>query len=123
MLYHVTERRLLAEIFDQGLLPRIGERSEMCGETTPAIYLFPDLASCDTALSSWLGDTFDDLPEDALVILAIDDHGLSLDASVAYERVAFEPLPASRIRLVLGEDLIPLSGDIEAIALNGSSHA
>ncbi|NLC22400.1 MAG: hypothetical protein GX771_10920 [Halomonadaceae bacterium] len=62
-MYHVTPRANLPSILQDGLEPRIGERSEALGEAAPRIYCFPTLADCNDALGQWLGDWFNDEEE------------------------------------------------------------
>lgn len=40
--FHVTPMDNLKSILKNGLIASIGERSEDCGESFPAIWLFPD---------------------------------------------------------------------------------
>lgn len=95
--YHVTPVENLDAILQTGLQPRIGERSVELGESVPRIYLFPDLESCDTALSSWLGDCFEDIPEDGLLVLQVDVAGMYLETEAGYEMTTMEAIPPSRI--------------------------
>lgn len=68
--YHVTPKSNLPSILKNGLVPTIGERSQLL-ETIPKIYLFPSKENLETALLNWLGQEFEDLEED-LIILEID---------------------------------------------------
>lgn len=68
--YHVASRTNLEAITEEGLAPRVGERSARLGEAESRIYLFDSQASAEDALGSWLGDEYDD--EDELVLLSTD---------------------------------------------------
>lgn len=64
LAYHVTDASNTTSILDKGITPFIGDRSEFCGEKEPAVYAFPTLKDCDTALSQWLGDWYNDQAEE-----------------------------------------------------------
>jgi len=97
MAYHVTPAENLDAILRGGLQPRIGERSAELGELVPRVYLFPDLESCDTALAGWLGDCFEGVPEDGLLLLHVDVTGCTLASEVAYELTSAEAIEPARI--------------------------
>lgn len=101
--YHVTPVENLVSILERGLQPRIGERSAELGEQAPRVYLFSSRDACDNALANWLGECFDYLPEDGLVILEIDVTGLVLESAVEYELVSYEAITPSRIVDVMDE--------------------
>lgn len=101
--YHVTPVENLVSILERGLQPRIGERSAELGEQAPRVYLFSSRDACDNALANWLGECFDYLPEDGLVILEIDVTGLVLESAVEYELVCYEAITPSRIVDVMDE--------------------
>lgn len=71
MAFHVTLKSNIESILKSGLVPQIGERSEILGELEPAVYLFRTFEECDNALWNWLGEEFEDLDED-LLILEVD---------------------------------------------------
>lgn len=102
--YHVTLAENLTSILREGLQPRIGERSAELGEEVPRVYLFPSREDCETALSSWLGECFEDVDENGLVILAIDVGGLTLDSDVEYEMTTSGIIEPGRIASVFRED-------------------
>lgn len=57
--YHVTLAENLHDIMENGLRPSIGDRSKQLGEKS-LIFLFPDEDSAEDAVSTWMGDQFDD---------------------------------------------------------------
>lgn len=67
--WHVTLKENLENIVSNGLQARIGERSQLLGESLPAVYVFNTLIDAETALGQWLGDEFEE--EDELVILKV----------------------------------------------------
>lgn len=103
LAYHVTPATNWPSIASQGLLARVGPRSESMKEQ-PAVFLFPDLDSCHVALSSWLGDEFEEVPEDGLLILEVDISGLPYQQSVEFEKEVVTDIPVDRVRRVVGED-------------------
>ncbi len=68
VFYHVTLAENVESIRAQGLLPRIGERSEEIGETAERVYLFDARESAYDALYGWLGDAWE---EEELVLLSV----------------------------------------------------
>lgn len=83
--FHVTPKKNISSILENGLIPQIGERSLEIGEQIEAIYLFPNFEEMDNALYNWLGEAFEDeeellilqidLPDDFPVYREIDDNG------------------------------------------------
>lgn len=71
--YHVTTADSYDQIMREGLLPRLGQRSQDFGEVQPAIYLFPSINALQDAL--WLAEAFDD--EEDLVVLCVQAEGIS----------------------------------------------
>ena len=69
--FHVTPRKNLESILENGLIPQIGERSLEIGEPVEAVFLFPYFEEMNNALYNWFGEEFDD-DEDELIILQID---------------------------------------------------
>jgi hypothetical protein len=68
VFYHVTLAEHVESIREHGLLPRIGERSELLGEASERVYLFDTRESAYDALGSWLGEEFE---EEELVLLSV----------------------------------------------------
>lgn len=109
--FHVTPAVNWPGIARQGLLAQVGPRSE-CMKEQPSVFLFPDLESCHVALSSWLGDEFEDVPEDGLLILEVDISGLPYQQSVEFEKEVVTDIPVDRILRVVGEDWNQVPEDI-----------
>jgi len=101
--YHVTPVENWPAIESSGLIAQIGPRSRLL-EARPAVFLFPTIEDCDTALGQWLGDEFEDVPEDGLIILEVNVAGLPYQQSVEFEKEVLLDIPADRIGRVLGED-------------------
>ena len=59
--YHVTLLKNLDSIMTHGLIPCVGTLSSLCDETKKRIYLFPTENDMNIALSSWLGETINDI--------------------------------------------------------------
>ena len=97
--YHITPAKNLTAILSEGLIPQIGQRSQMLGEKDEAIYLFPTKADVTDALTQWLGEMFDDTEE--LALLKIDTTHMHLVPSIAdYELMCLEPIPPHCIMLL-----------------------
>lgn len=106
MLYHVTPAENLPSILERGLVPRIGGRSAMFGETSKGVYLFNSAEACESGLMNWLGDEFENAE---LVVLEFDKSGFSGDAHAGYELVCLHTISPDRIVRVLDEELTPIT--------------
>ena len=105
--YHVTKKKYLRKILQQGLIPQIGELARYSGETEPRIYLFPDIQSMDTALGSWLGLYYEDkYPEGielcSLKIILPNKFPIQ-NGSAPYEDYSYDPIPAKYISYLKDE--------------------
>lgn len=97
--YHITLAKNLTSIMSEGLIPQIGERSQMLGEKDEAIYLFPTKADVTNALLQWLGEMYDD--DEELALLEINTTRMHLVPSIAdYEIKCLEPIPPHCITLL-----------------------
>ncbi|MFY0516589.1 hypothetical protein ACOMCU_01975 [Lysinibacillus sp. UGB7] len=67
--FHVTPISNMDLILSVGLIPQIGERSEGVEEEA-LVCLFRTYEDCETALLQWLGEEFEELEEE-LVILKV----------------------------------------------------
>ena len=59
--YHVTRKKNLTSILNNGLYPKIGDLSKLCDETENKIYLFPSIDDMENALMNWLGENLIEL--------------------------------------------------------------
>lgn len=108
MAFHVTPARNVARIMREGLLPRIGPRSRRLGEALPAIYLFADAESLESALDNWLGDEFDEEARLALIRVEAPE-GTRTGEGAGFETVLLDPVPPACLE-VLTRDLGGLTG-------------
>jgi len=99
--YHVTTLENYVDIEKNGLVPKIGPRSENLGEVDPRIYLFPDKITCSDALMNWLGEEFDEV--DSFIILEVDISKFDKKSDVGYEVTVKEHIPTSHILKVFNE--------------------
>ena len=92
--YHVTPSENKNSILSHGLLPKIGERSEDI-ETMPAIFLFPDEQSMQTALGSWFGELFNEDDKLTAFSVKLPDKYIqnSTINTVEYETMCLDPIP------------------------------
>lgn len=108
-MYHVTRACDITSILTNGLEPRIGKRSQEFGETLPAVYAFPTMFDCHTALSQWLGEWYCDLEEEEgreipLAIIEFDPTGLAqLPQEVAFEVRFATTVPPAALRAIHSE--------------------
>lgn len=107
-MFHVTRKEDLASILANGLEPRLGPRSQECGEIRPAVFLFPTREALDTAMPQWLGECFEDVPDDGLSILeVVPAADAQLHSDVAYEVSCLTRIPPGCITQVFSEDWVP----------------
>ena len=82
--YHITTPAAWTKIQQDGLIPQLGERSQMVHEPNPAVFLFESRAAMEDAYFDWIESVYENEPE--LVILAVrPPKGMLLDESVACE--------------------------------------
>jgi hypothetical protein len=99
MLYHLTPTRNIRSIMQNGLIPRIGRRARLLGESTPAIYLFPSIEDAEDALEQWYGNEFSDNTRLALLAVNIPP-GATEIAGAGYERIFTTPIPPQQIKII-----------------------
>ena len=97
--YHVTPTRNLRSIMKNGLRPQIGDRSGQLDGEVEGIFLFPSLGDVEAAVSSWLGDEFDE--DDELSLLAVDITGLedNIVQGADYETIVNTTISPDRIKV------------------------
>ena len=103
IVYHVTSERNLSSILKDGLIPQIGERAKEAEETMPAVYLFPDKDSYDTALAGWLGEFYED---DTISLVILELHvpaEMIQEQPWEYECMAYECIPPEYISNIYDE--------------------
>lgn len=83
-VYHVTPTRNLESIFRDGLLPQIGPRSAVLGETKALVYFFGSMLAVEKALTHWLGEALAKEPG-AISVLAVERAGLHLIADARFD--------------------------------------
>lgn len=97
--YHVTPTRNLRSIMKNGLRPQIGDRSSQLDGEVEGIFLFPSLSDVEAAVSSWLGDEFDE--DEELSLLAVDITGLenNIVQGADYETIVNTVISPDRIKV------------------------
>jgi hypothetical protein len=100
MFYHVTLKKNLKSILENGLKPSKIKRGKGFEQIEPCVYLFKTIEEADDGVCNWLGDCFDE--NDELVLLEIseltdyeDDPELPLSAVIC-----FHSIPASVIKVI-----------------------
>jgi hypothetical protein len=87
-LFHVTPNKNINKIKENGLIPKIGQRSKDLGEYFKAIYLFTNRENCDTALGDWLGEYFENI---SITILEIElPKNILIKSEVEYEIICYD---------------------------------
>lgn len=99
VLYYVSPKRYAGAIRKKGLIPQIGFRSKQIGETSPAVYLFPDIIAMEEAVMNWLGDCFE---EEALVCweVMIPDEFPIEDGEAGYEKISRTVIPPEYLTIL-----------------------
>ncbi|CAE6795298.1 hypothetical protein R70006_05044 [Paraburkholderia domus] len=113
-VYHVTPQPNLTAILREGLVPRRGERSLDCGEQQDAVFCFPTREACDTGMGGWLGDAFNDCPENGLAVIEIElPAGMRTRSDVEYELAVLDPIPPSAVTRIFDENWQVLKMPVE----------
>lgn len=100
ILYHVTPSANIPSILQGGLVPQLGQRSAIAGETVPAVFCFASLDEVETALMNWLGDYFDE--DEQLSLLQVDiTPDARLGEGAEYEVVVLSSIPAVAVEVLL----------------------
>ena len=103
--YHVTPSRNLQSIINQGLIPQIGARSQQIEGEICGIFCFKSLDDLDAAMSSWLGDLFDE--DEQLSLIEVDPTDAIManpDDCAEFEVVFTTPIGPNNLK-VLSEDI------------------
>ncbi len=99
--YHVTKTDHLNSILRYGLIPFTGPLSRSCNETESRVYLFPDLQTMETALSSWLGkelnDTYGPDTNFCSLKITLPDNFPITSGEVPYEAYSYNVIPPDYI--------------------------
>lgn len=107
--YHITELSSFMDgIREQGLVPQIGERAKLIGETETRTHLFASLEDVETGLTTWMADAFDE--DSSIVLLELNIDSAWAARHIRQEEGQFElwtdqVIPADRIVRVLDESL------------------
>jgi hypothetical protein len=100
IVYHVTPPANIPSILQNGLLPQLGQRSAIAGETVPAVFCFVGLDEVESALVNWLGDYFDEAEPLSLLRVELAPNAL-LGEGAEYEVVVRSPIPALAVEVLL----------------------
>lgn len=112
IVYHVTPTKNLSKILKQGLIPRVGDRSQKIAGEEEGIFTFPDKESAENAVMNWLGDEFNE--DEELSLLAINIDGLKTTKGADYEIIIKDKIDPSRIKVT--RDILEASGYIPSYA-------
>jgi len=101
--YHVTPKKYLEKILNEGLKPKIGERAEFAGEKEKRIYLFEHIDDMENALCNWLGEYYEPDVEE-LYILKVNTENHTLHRHF-FELQVYEPIPPENITILSKEKM------------------
>lgn len=102
--YHVTTATALPSILQQGIIPAMGPRSLILGETQPAIYFFSNDTEVEDGLVNWINDAFSE--EETLYVLECNIEGMNIESKQnQFELVCRQRIDPSLIVKVYTEDL------------------
>lgn len=103
LVYHVTSKRYLPSIYQNGLTPKIPEDYGENGDEI-GIYCFPTMDDLEDAMMNWLGERIEEWEEEEQteyqeIALVLDISGLKIkeDHEVDYEIIVKEPISSDRI--------------------------
>lgn len=103
IVYHVTSKRYLPSIYQNGLTPNIPEDYGDAGDEI-GIYCFPSMGDVENAMMNWLGDRISEWEEEEQteyqeIVLVLDISGLKIKENhdVDYEIIVKEPISSDRI--------------------------
>jgi hypothetical protein len=99
-LYHVTPAQNLAAIAAEGLVPKLGERSERAGETEPWVHCFTSFQRVENAFAYGLERQFDE--GERLAILCI---GLRPPADIRQYSCSYNVTLGPHLLWVLSDDI------------------
>lgn len=101
--YHVTTGENIETILRDGLIPKIGERSVMLGETVASVYFFNTYADLIDGLGNWFGELMEDVR--TVHILEVNLEGIARyhDPGIDFELRTDRPVSASRIKYMHSE--------------------
>lgn len=107
IVYHVTTKRYLPAIKQNGLIPKIPEDYGDNGDEL-GIYCFPAIDDAEQAMYNWLGERIEEWEDENQqeyleCLLEVDITGLRYteDPDVGYEVIVKEPISPDRILKVL----------------------
>jgi len=96
--YHVTKTENLKKIFKEGLIPKIGELSQIANERIERIYLFPNEFDMCIALMSWFGECFEEDEELSSLKIELPNDFPIEEGEVEYEAYSYEIIPPQYIK-------------------------
>lgn len=100
--YHVSLKRNLKSIMEQGLIPKIGARSKEAGEEK-GIFLFSSRDDMNCALEQWLGALFSEQTVLMSLEITLPNNFSIMDSTVEYEKISKIPIPPEYIKYLQDE--------------------
>jgi len=99
--YHVTDKKNLKSILENGLEPRVPEDFGEYGDTK-GVYLFKTIEDAKNALMNWMGERIEEWEEETgesyeEILLHVDITGLDCLDTVEFEWTCIEHIPPDRV--------------------------
>ena len=104
--YHITLTKNKESILNNGLEPKIGKLSEYTDECIARIYLFHSISDMETALSSWLGEAYEDIYGEDVELISLEinvPNNFPIDESGIFEDYCYVNIPPYYLRVFRDE--------------------
>lgn len=92
VVYHVTPTRNVVSILPEGLLPRIGLRSQLRSEAKPKVRFFSSLEGIENLHTDWPGEE-----PGFLTVPAVDPSAIQLDPCTVIEHSCLTTISPEKI--------------------------
>lgn len=95
--YHITKTSDLVSIMKEGLVPQIGDRSELAKEQEPMVYMFKSLDDAIDGVCNWLGD---EMGDEELSLLEVSLCGVSYTSIVEWEMMSRNVISPKNLKVI-----------------------
>lgn len=96
-IYHITKTDNMPNIYQNGLLPKIGKNSKDLDEDKPRIYFFSTPVYATDALLNWFGDLYDSDTPLTEITVQLSIKLLNKQANLDWEVTTTQPIPSKYI--------------------------
>lgn len=98
--YHVTRKKNLESIKEEGLIPKLGLLSKCANELVERIYLFNNVEDMNNALANWFGEALEDFfgESEEFISLKIElPDNFLIQKTDIYESYSYDIIPSKYI--------------------------